>query len=619
MEFNTSQYVVRLSDADTNNFLGSGTLFLNRGEVFLITCRHVIEPKEYAKPPDKILLTFRTGDACCVRRDSAVINDTEKDFCCFRLQRQRWMLPLQDTIIGNLGNPMDLYAIGYPELLSGEPKVQDAQRTIECNVSNVAPAESSGYFYCKLHHPVDRSMDEQLKGYSGSGLYAKDGLVGIVKGRKESREEVDLEFCGIPISTVLDALTRCRDVAEDWFEHGLIRRLSSAEDRNSRGNIPFFVNSMNVLNLWSLMLVLKKPILLVLLNRSPILKDALLHLDWLNQYHPTFTWYVNAQISEKAAILRLVEPSEQHAKRQEHLEYIRSWRRNGPSAPLLIHVDLTDQHPIPSIEQLHSAFKHFAGQDGYIFISENFFECQESLDLFQHKGISQEIHEQVTALDQRRFSDDLYSAYVSLLQKHSFEMDSLIDWLVERFDQVDRMQKLACFRLFVLYARITGRHEPLSRIATDRSLPILLTSVPIADRLYYSSYCRGIDCCSNDDGYVLEQLNNALERKNWVVLRDLLSEHDTAYWYLFSEQIGNKPPDQLFAFMKEISNDAGLQLLYLFLMMSNRRGFQWLCTLAHRVRSPALSLLPDGENDSFDQLECDNAIRTWKLIFDRDT
>lgn len=219
-----SKYSARISvgndcSSGDYSFTGSGTLVKLPEGVYLVTNQHVINK---ALPNKPLLIEFpsvassvsqsrRVADFICGKQDGGSSIRGEDDYAFCEIQMQPWMFALQATEFDKPCITNALTAYGYSEKYhkqaasSGELLNKDAT-IISATVANVLTTGNA--FTCQFENDVlCNTMDDQLSGLSGSGLYSSDQkLIGIVKGRDQSKFVTDKQFDAVSISWIIEAI-----------------------------------------------------------------------------------------------------------------------------------------------------------------------------------------------------------------------------------------------------------------------------------------------------------------------------------------------------------------------------------------------------------------------------
>lgn len=295
------KYSIWLSRAgDPEQLLGSGTLILRHRDLqaFLLTCAHVVRGLEdgedfrveyYANQgtnPTKMLLP-KGGFIQCGHGAFDVPEEdlpVGEDYVCYSLDWAPWMGKLPDTRWERQELFQQLSGFGFPEEKNGvysERTPMGGGDALNAKVTNRAP--NDGYFYCSFQDQTLLSLDKELLGFSGTGLFDSDGrLVGMVKGRISLRDSIDhFDFAAVAVSEVLRSLYRTHPAKSSWEDAALERWLSNPLRRDDSDE-PVLAMAAKTVNLWCLLLVLREPVVIILLNRSGSLKKALSEMDWLD-------------------------------------------------------------------------------------------------------------------------------------------------------------------------------------------------------------------------------------------------------------------------------------------------------------------------------------------------
>lgn len=203
-------YSVRIDSLDGNT-LGSGTLLIRKSTqtAWLMTCVHIFFPKEHS-PLNKVRASFHKRESSQILtisdEDNSVMAGTcnkgncyheddrgscKNDYLCLLLTWEDWMNELKDT---QLGKPMERgYYLGYGfcQGCNGSSACKSG-KDLSATVSNL----NSDFFSFDYSGNYLKSPDEQLAGYSGTGLFSASGeLVGMVVGRyADEREYIAVAF-----------------------------------------------------------------------------------------------------------------------------------------------------------------------------------------------------------------------------------------------------------------------------------------------------------------------------------------------------------------------------------------------------------------------------------------
>lgn len=217
-----AKYSACITFADNNQLIGSGSMLVYRDSVYLVTNQHVIDK---AGQRDYILIHFLglNGNHIIQKMPADFIRGKRnidgtypygEDFAFCSLEHKAWMV-LDKTVTTAANTALKLIFFGCPQKLNeqaadvnADAKCRWAATTHAAAVSN--SILSNELFICRFtDFTTDYSMDEQMLGLSGSGLYTDDGkLVGIVKGRPDVRKEEDNEFVAIKITHITEAIDR---------------------------------------------------------------------------------------------------------------------------------------------------------------------------------------------------------------------------------------------------------------------------------------------------------------------------------------------------------------------------------------------------------------------------
>ncbi len=538
------EYSVRLSRADDpKQLLGSGTLIIRRRDrqVFLLTCAHVVRDLDdeedfqveyyYANQGAhriKILLPkggfIRCGNgAFDIPEENLPIGE---DYVCYSLSWEPWMWKLLDTQWERPESLQKLGGFGFPKeknLVYSERAPMGGGTTLNVEVSNRAP--SDGYFYCRFldRTPFPLPLDMVLPGFSGTGLFDNDGrLVGIVKGRNSARDsENHYEFAAVAAAEVLHSLYQAHPAKSSWENAALVRWLSNPLGGNgSDANV--LAMAAKTVNLWCLLLVLREPVVMILLNRSSSMKNALSETNWLDtRWRAVSTDDVEPSFRENLGIVYTVP----YHRINSVQEILRSWRLLEHDMPILLHIDLTEDTACnPSLTD-RLFWERVAGQKEYILLaSENYFVPSLLSDGYEISDT--EIEEHLRAC---RTSVALYDRLLYCVQCHPLDMASLLGRL--RTETDGWQQKTVLCQLALLYKKLTGADiTELVNESYHRVLPFL-SGDETRDMFWYVPSVSDIDWDEETD--VLYEsicwLKEQLHERDWTGLAEFLMEHDMAY------------------------------------------------------------------------------------------
>lgn len=534
------KYSVRLSRADApKQLLGSGTLIIRRGDrqAFLLTCAHVVRCLDdeegfrvecYSNQganTTKLLLP-KGGFIQCGKGAFDVPEEdlpVGEDYVCYSLNWAPWM----GTLPGTRWEQQELFqrlsGFGFPEEKNGiysERAPMGGGNAMNAEVTNRAP--NDGCFYCRFLDRARLSLDEELPGFSGTGLFDNDGrLVGMVKGRNPDRDSVEhYDFAAVAVSGVLRSLYRVCPAKSNWEDVALVRWLSNPLKRDGPDANVLSMAAKTV-NLWCLLLVLREPVIIILLNRSSNLKKALSEMDWLDARWEA----VSADGGEPSFHGNLgIVYTVPYRRLNGAQEILKSWRLWEHNMPFLLHIDLTED-TAGSLRLTDRLFwERVAGQKRYILLaSENYFV--PSLFSEGCEISDAEIRESLCA----RTPAALYDRLLDCAQRHPLDMGYLLGRL--RTETDGWRQKAVLCRLALLYYKLTGEDiTAFVEKSYHRALPFLSTGEMCG--LFWYLPGAGDSNWDEETDALYESvcwLKERLEERDWAELAEFLMEHDIAY------------------------------------------------------------------------------------------
>lgn len=535
------KYSIRLSRADApKQLLGSGTLIIRQGDrqAFLLTCAHVVRGLDdeedfrveyYANQganPTK-LLRPKGGFIQCGKGAFDVPEEdlpVGEDYVCYSLPWEPWMGTLPDTRWGRQELLQGLSGFGFPEEKNGvysERTPMGGGNALKAEVTNRVP--NDGCFYCRFLDRTLLSLDKELLGFSGTGLFDNDGrLVGMVKGRNSDRDSVEhYDFAAVAASEVSRSLYRAHPAKSSWEDAALVRWLSNPLRRDGP-DANVLTMAEKTVNLWCLLLVLREPVVIILLNRSSSMKKALCEMDWLDARWKA----ISADDGEPSfrgnqGIVYTVP----YHRLNSVQEILKRWRLLEHDMPILLHIDLTEDTARNHRLTDRIFWERVAGQKEYILLaSEDYFV--PSL-LSEGCEISDtEIRESLRA---GRTPAALYDRLLDCAQRHPLDMIYLLGRL--RTETEGWQQKAVLCRLVLLYSKLTG--EDITAFVKEsyhRALPFL-SAGETRDLFWNVPSASGVDWDEETDALheSICWLKERLKERDWAKLAEFLMEHDMAY------------------------------------------------------------------------------------------
>ena len=535
------EYSIRLSKAgDPEQLLGSGTLILRQRDrqAFLLTCAHVVRGLEdgedlrveyYANQgvdSTKILRPKERSLQCGHGAFDVPEEDLPvgEDYVCYPLPWEPWMEKLPGTRWERQELLQRLSGFGFPEEKNGvysERAPMGGGNALNAEVTNRAP--NDGCFYCRFLDRTLLSLDKELLGFSGTGLFDSDGrLVGMVKGRNSARDSVEhYDFAAVAVSEVLRSLYRTHPAKISWEDAALVRWLSNPLRRDDSDE-PVLAMAAKTVNLWCMLLVLREPVVIILLNRSGSLKKALSKMDWLDaRWKAVSADDGEPSFRENRGIVYTVP----YRRLNSVQEMLKSWRLGGHDMPVLLHIDLTEDTTYNHRLTDRFFWERVVGQEKYmLLVSEDYFV--PSL-FFENCEISEmEIRE---SLRTGRTPAALYDRLLDCVRRRPLDMAFLLDRL--RTKAEGWQQKAALCRLALLYRKLTGEDiAAFVRGSYHRMLPFL-SAGETRDLFWCVPGAADADWDEETDALYESVcwLKERLEERDWAELAEFLMEHDIAY------------------------------------------------------------------------------------------
>lgn len=579
------EYSVRLSRADApEQLLGSGTLIIRQRDrkAFLLTCAHVVRGLDdeeafrveyYANQganQAKILLPKKGFIQCGNSAFDIPEEDLpiQEDYVCYPLDWAPWMIKLSDTQWKRPESPQRLNGFGFPERKNNvysECAPMGGGSILNTEISNRAPS-SNGYFYCRFLDRTLLSLDQELSGFSGTGLFDNDGrLVGIVKGRNLNRDEVeDYDFAAVAAPEILRSLYQPHPVKNSWENAALVRWLSNPFGRDgSAANV--LSMATKTVNLWCLLLVLREPLVIILLNRSSIMKKALSEMDWLDARWKAFA--VDGEEPSFSGNLGIVYTVPYNNLNRAQ-EILKSWRLFKNDMPILLHIDLTENTAHDPSLTNRVFWERLAGQKEYILLaSENYFVPS----LFS-EGLEISNAEIEQSLRTYRYPAALYDHLIGCVQRHPRDMIFLLSRLLE--ENGGWQQEVVLYRLVLLYKKLTG--EDITAFVKEsyhRALPFL-SADETRDLFWYAPSAGGIDWDEETDALYESVcwLKERLKERDWAELAEFLMEHDMAYLEQAIEWINGRQQEDFDGLCGAFSRLQGGMTYELIMSLRSRWG-----------------------------------------------
>lgn len=534
------KYSVRLSRADApKQLLGSGTLIIRQGDrqAFLLTCAHVVRGLDdeevfwveyYANQGANPTKHLRSKGEF-IQRGKGAFNVPEEDlpvgedYVCYSLPWEPWMGKLSDTQWERPTSLQRLSGFGFPQRKNEiycKSSPMGGGTALNAQVSNCA--QNDGCFYCRFLDQTILSLDDELLGLSGTGLFDKDKLVGIVKGRNPIRDGIEqYEFAALSVSEILPSLYQAHPSKSNWENAALVRWLSNPLGRDGP-DVNVLAMAAKTVNLWCLLLVLREPVVIILLNRSSSMKKALSGMDWLDaRWRAVSADGEEPTFSGNQGIVYTVPYHKLNSVR----EILKSWRLFKNAMPILLHIDLTeDTAHDPSLPD-QGFWKRLAGQKEYILLaSEDYFVPKLLSE--GHRISDTEIEKSLSAY---RYSAALYDNLIDCVQYHPLDMDFLLNKLLA--EKGGWQQKVVLYRLAFLHKKLTG--EDITAFVKGsyyRVLPFL-NSDEMRDLFWYVPNVSDIDWDEETDALYesICWLKERLHERDWAGLAEFLMEHDMAY------------------------------------------------------------------------------------------
>lgn len=582
------EYSVRLSREDNpKQLLGSGTLIIRRRnrQAFLLTCAHVVRDLEDGKyfrvecyanqgaNPTGILLP-RGGFIQCghgafdVPKEKLPVGE---DYVCYALPWEPWMWELPDTRWEGQEFRQRLSGFGFPAGKNGvysEHAPMGGGNALSVEVTNRVP--NNGFFYCRFLDQTHLCLDEELMGFSGTGLFNSDGrLVGMVKGRDSRRDSVDhYDFAAVAVSEVLYSLHQAHPVKSSWENAALVRWLSNPL-RWDEPDENVLSMAAKTVNLWCLLLVLREPVVIILLNRSVSMKKALSEMDWLDA-----RWRAVSADDEELFFrenLGIVYTVPYHRLNSVQ-EILKSWRVGGHDMPLLLHIDLTEDTAYNHRLTDRFFWERVAGRKRYILLaSEDYFApslLSEGCEISDTK-----IRE---SLYTGRAPAALYDRLLDCVQRHPLDMIYLLDRL--RTETDGWQQKAVLCRMALLYKKLTGEDitafvkEPYNRV-----LPFL-NADEMCDLFWHVPSAGGVDWDEETDALYENvcKLKEWLTDRDWAEAAEFLMEHDMSYLDLAIEWIDRRQQEDFDGLCGAFFRLRGGMTYELIMSLRSRWGMTWL-------------------------------------------
>lgn len=621
------KYSVRLSRATApEQLLGSGTLIIQRRghQAFLLTCAHVVgilddterfRVEYYANQGEnRIEITLQKRG--CTKHGNHALDALEQelpigeDYVCYLLPWEEWMGTLLDTQWERPESLQRLSGFGFPQIKNKtycESSPMGGGTALNVEVSNRAP--NNGYFYCRFLDTTILNLDQELTGVSGTGLFDKAGrLVGIVKGRDPIRDGIEqYEFAALAVSEILLSLYQAYPSKSNWENAALVRWLSNPLGRDG-SDVNVLAMAAKTVNLWCLLLVLREPVVIILLNRSRIMKKALNRMDWLDarwravsadDEEPTF--------SGNQGIVYTVPYHKLNSVR----EILKSWRLSKSDMPILLHIDLTeDTAHDPSLPN-QVFWERLAGQKEYILLaSEDYFVPKLLSE--GHRISDTEIEKSLSAY---RYSAALYDNLIDCMQYHPLDMDFLLSKLLA--EKGGWQQKVVLYRLAFLHKKLTG--EDITAFVKGpyhRVLPFL-NSDEMHDLFWYVPSASDIDWDEETDTLYesICWLKERLHERDWAGLAEFLMEHDMAYLEKVIEWIDGQQQEDFDGLCRAFSNLQGGMTYELIMSLRSRWGMTrlhvWTEESCYSVLLSALSRIKPCSGDAtLDQM----AAYVWQRV-----
>lgn len=583
------EYSIRLSKAgDPEQLLGSGTLILRQRDrqAFLLTCAHVVRGLEdgedfrveyYANQgvDSTKILRPKEGSLQCGRGAFDVPEEdlpVGEDYVCYPLPWEPWMEKLPGTRWERQELLQRLSGFGFPEEKNGvysERAPMGGGNALNAEVTNRAP--NDGCFYCRFLDRTLLSLDKELLGFSGTGLFDSDGrLVGMVKGRNSARDSVEhYDFAAVAVSEVLRSLYRTHPAKSSWEDAALVRWLSNPLRRDDSDE-PVLAMAAKTVNLWCLLLVLREPVVIILLNRSGSLKKALSEMDWLDAHWEA----VSADSGEPSFHGNLgIVYTVPYRRLNGVQEILKSWRLLGHNMPFLLHIDLTED-TAGSLRLTDRLFwERVAGQKRYILLaSENYFVpglLSEGCEISDT-----EIRENLCT----GTPTALYDRLLDCVQRHPLDMGYLLGRLQTEAD--GWRQKAVLCRLALLYHKLTGEDiTAFVEKSYHRALPFL-SAGEMFGLFWYLPGAGGADWDEETDALYENVcwLKERLEERDWAELAEFLTEHDTAYLDQTIEWIDRRQQEDFDGLCEAFSRLQGGTTYELIMSLRSRWGMVRLRT-----------------------------------------
>lgn len=387
------QYSARLSKInDMSKLLGSGVLLIRKKEqrAMLLTCIHVLEKIGDHDSFQAVFFADPNHDAITFQKNSYLRKgeNTAQDYILYGTPWKSWMGMLADTCLAAPQINMDIKGFGCPDKYNGcstPSNPFEGGDILKCYISNATPNSEKSYFYCHLKDTHSGVTDLNLQGFSGTGLFNENQcLVGIVKGKNETRINLfamdvpayDPEFIALNVSSFLSVFPSYNDRL--WESTAIVHCLSAPFFRRGVYTENAVYSGVGLLNLWSVLLTIQRPLVLFLFGGSDDLKSALKKISLLSPHWETFSVETPRENEPPIGAEHSAHYGEGFVRVRQKL---RSWRRSPGKSPILIHIDITfdviSHLPAPpSPMELFECVKRMGGcpDTDYVFLSDDYIE-----------------------------------------------------------------------------------------------------------------------------------------------------------------------------------------------------------------------------------------------------
>lgn len=567
------EYSVRISRAnDPCSLLGSGTLLIKSEKRMarLLACSHVIENN------DSIYVEFYAGrhhgtialdeSSIVFRGNGRQYNDGDtsyiaEDCVCFRLPWEDWMSEITDTRYGRAVLNQELRGYGFPKRQNGsyspETSPMEGGSALNVRVSNVSQEK---HFYCRSTERSDLCLDDEMTGYSGTGLFDDNGnLIGIVKGRNKERNDItDLEFAAIAVFDIVKSIFD-EPSAYQGTASPLVRMVS--DPLVNASNPALAARSFNLQSL--LYIFMDKPILFVLFNTSAEIKYNLeqecpFGYSWKKLVDGNYSIFG----SGAGTVITTSDPNPVSRIR----EAAKKWASTNNCRPLLINIDLTSGVPDSFCFSDLSEWRELVPKNQSVIqlFSDNFFSSG-SRDRTGAKEI------------ENLFSEELkpsgsHAHIFGSLEKHILSNPLDSGRILSKYkESLNKKDDAVMLRLRLLHSRLTGLELELLPLAPcEESLSFLSGTEKIE---YMWRYNGGIRDKWDEEAKIIyeeiQQLRMLLSSETWFELAEFLLEHDPYFFNFLISRFNDG----------EISQDQSNAIFSAFSQFEGGYKYRWAMAL----------------------------------------